>query len=260
METKQEEEDADSDADAVIRVVSTKKKQKIKTRNINLLEVGAINTELIVAAAKTQQFMQQTKSSSSTSMESSSPPSSSPSSCRQVMVERSLYQLDVRAIDLRSSHEQIEEADFLQIPVPRLNSLRYDVIVCSMVLNCVTTPQDRGKMLALLFHQLRPGGYCFLTIPRLCLSQSKYITKKIFNEMLVGSLGFEIFKTKESPKVSFWVLKRPDALPIEKEENVNKVADKFQKISIIHRGKKFKNMFSVILKETEVSGKAFERS
>ena len=121
------------------------------------------------------------------------------------------YRLDVRAIDLHSSHEGIEEADFLTFPLCHTDpSQRYDAVVCSMVINCVPTPEKRGNMLAGLYHQLRPGGLCFLTLPKLCLTQSPYMTPDRFQSLLsAGGVGFEVEETKESPKVSFFILRRP---------------------------------------------------
>ena len=76
-----------------------KKKQRTvpttRKRPVRLMEVGAINTELLDAAAQNEKLV-------------------------------------VRAIDLHSMHEGIETADFLSVP---LSSPKLDVIVCSMVIN-----------------------------------------------------------------------------------------------------------------------------
>ena len=121
-----------------------------RRRPTRLLEIGAINTELLNVASET------TKKSS----------------------------LQVRAIDLHSMHDGIEEVDFLQMPILSRNLAdRYDVLCCSMVLNSVTDPTDRGTMLARLFHHLRPGGLCFLTLPKTCLNLSPYMTPAIFESM-----------------------------------------------------------------------------
>lgn len=124
---------------------SESRKNRAPRRTTKVLEVGAINTELLDAA-------EVEKASDDTSLSSSH-------STTKSTDKRSKYNIHVRAIDIHSMEERIEEQDFLQLP---LMSPKYDVIVCSMVLNCVTTKEDRGKMLALLYHQLRPGGLCFL--------------------------------------------------------------------------------------------------
>ena len=67
-------------------------------RNLRLLEVGAINTQLLDAASKPG------------------------------------VRLSVRALDLRSTDPRIEAADFSALPVPE--PPEHDALMCSMVLNC----------------------------------------------------------------------------------------------------------------------------
>lgn len=189
-------------------------------RKVRLLEVGAINTVLLHAAEKHYHKY-----------------------------------LSVRAIDLRSSHEQIEEIDFFQLAYLHEDpNERYDAIVCSMVLNCVTTPEERGKMLWLLKNHLRPGGILFLTIPLLCLTQSPYMTKELFMELLAGSqgIGFEFVEKKESPKIAFFILRRPPLTPSSRRNDLCvKAEDKFnprwKKMVKVRHGKKYRNPFAVVL-------------
>lgn len=204
-----------------------KKKSKVPRRKTRLLEVGAINTELLNAAKETI-----------------------PAEDGKGTVPK--YRLDVTAIDLHSSHEGIQEADFLTFPLrdEELNH-RYDVVVCSMVINCVPTPEQRGTMLARLFHQLRPGGLCFLTLPKLCLTQSPYLTPQLFLSLLsAGGVGFEVQETKESPKVAFFILRRPEKL-----SSKNSLDKKWKTTKRINKGKKYRNKFAVILNEDEVIGR-----
>jgi 25S rRNA (adenine2142-N1)-methyltransferase len=205
------------------------KKKKIPRRKTRLLEVGAINTELLTAAQETV-----------------------PLEDGQDVVSK--YRLDVRAIDLHSMHEGIEEADFLTFPL-----LNYDVVVCSMVINCVPTPEQRGTMLARLFHQLRPGGLCFFTLPKLCLTQSPFTTPEHFQSMLSDGVGFEVVETKESPKVSFFVLRRPLLNNTSSEaaavgETKNRLDAQWTTTRRINKGKKYRNPFAVVLNEEEVNG------
>lgn len=199
------------------------KKQKKRRRTTRLLEVGAINTELLDAAAQT------VKDGSTSEM-------------------KQKYNLHVRAIDIHSMEERIEEHDFLTLPYTSSNiSERYDVIVCSMVLNCLTTPQDRGKMCAKLFHHLRPGGKLFLAMPKFSLTKSAFLTPGIFLKMLgEKGIGFVAEETKESPKLSFFVCRRPEE---ERTEPLNKL---WKKQIIRRKGKKFPNQFSVVLDERDI--------
>lgn len=48
-------------------------------------------------------------------------------------------------IDLHSRHPLITEQDFMQRPVPALSDPVFDVVSCSLVLNFVPEPKDRGE-------------------------------------------------------------------------------------------------------------------
>ena len=239
----------------------SKKKEKIQRRNIRLLEVGAINTQLLDASERTRiRTNQSTKSDTRQQDGNNKMKKEGEDSTYQT--ER-VYHLDVKAIDIRSTHPRIQQLDFFDLPLPNCNfdtatssttnnqqQQAYDVIVNSMVINCVTTPAQRGRMLCLCYKQLLPGGLCFLTLPRLCLIQSKFMTKSYFEEIL-KAVGFEIMEDmgRESPKISFFVLKRP----MVEDKDMNKIwNDKFTKTTILNRGKKYRNTFAVTLNKEEV--------
>ena len=76
------------------------------------------------------------------------------------------------------------------------------------------------------------------------------MSKSYFEEIL-KAVGFEIMEDmgRESPKISFFVLKRSKV----EDEDMNKIwNDKFTKTSILNRGKKFRNTFAVTLNKEEV--------
>lgn len=52
--------------------------------------------------------------------------------------------IDSSPIDLNSRHPDIVEQDFLCRPLPTSEAARFDVISCSLVLNFVPDPKDRG--------------------------------------------------------------------------------------------------------------------
>lgn len=116
--------------------------------------------------------------------------------------------LDVRAIDLNSRHDKIEQCDFFSLSPEG----EFQVIVSSMVLNCVPDPTSRGRMLQLYYEHLKPGGLLFLMIPLLCLRYSKFMTYDRFVQIL-EAVGFRLRETKDSPKVSFFCLERRDDEP-----------------------------------------------
>ena len=197
-----------------------RRKQRRKTK---VLEVGAINTELLDAADAT------VKDESGLSQEK--------------------YRIDVRSIDIHSIHPAIEEADFLKIPfIAKDPSDRYDVIVNSMVLNCVTQPENRGEMIARLFHFLRPGGLCFLTLPSTCLDLSPCIDRPRFDKYLTGA-GFDIIEKKQSPKISFFICQRPEIVNIRQ-----RYSDDLATTEPIRRGKKYRTDFSIALSLDSVLG------
>lgn len=178
-------------------------------RSTRVLEIGAINTELLDAAKKTQ------------------------------------YKLQVRSIDLHSLHEGIEEMDFLQMSVEKDVHRRYDAVVCSMILNCVPCPKDRGEMLARLHHFLRPGGLVFLTIPKSCLTLSPYMDHAGFMKLL-KAVGLEMVESKETPRIAFFICRRG--------LREAKVDSESHDIQTIRRGKKFKNDFSIVLTRKAIEG------
>jgi len=210
-----------------------KKTQRRERRCTTLLEVGAINTELLDASKKTEGGI---------------------GSRTEVSLK---YKLRVRSIDLHSIADGIEEADFLKMPVQHRDvNKRYDVIVCSMVLNCVTSPEVRGEMIGRLYHHLRPGGLCFLTIPKSCLTLSPYVNNEVFVRIL-KAVGFVLQETKkESPKVSFFVVKRPELGRQQQQQQQVDDADiaHFSRVVKIRQGKKFRNDFSVCLSRDSVLG------
>lgn len=115
--------------------------------------------------------------------------------------------LSTRSIDLNSQHPLIEEIDFFDIE-PRAD---YDVVVCSMVINCVPLPEKRGEMLARLKGHLKATGILFLVIPTRCMT-SRHVGGVSSFMALLGLLGLQEVEhdslvKKETPKLSFFVLK-----------------------------------------------------
>ena len=231
-------------SDSVAASAKEKRERSKKRRTTKILEVGAINTELLDAAGLVASSSREGKELDTKGSSSLLPSSSSQK-----------YDIHVRAIDIHSMEERIEEADFLEVPLvsPKDPTKRYDAIVCSMVLNCVTTPADRGKMLALIYHQLRPGGLCFFTIPKFCVTKSAFLTPNLFKKMLGKSgVGFDIKSTKESPRVAFFILERPLVEERTTSTTTRRLDPSFTKRIIRNKGKKFPNQFCVVLKAEHV--------
>jgi len=113
--------------------------------------------------------------------------------------------LEVRAIDIKSQHPRIEQRDFFDIKPMRDK----DVVVCSMVLNCVESASKRGRMLANAKKHLKPGGYFFLMLPRRCVENSRFCTVLTL-ENAMDLLGMKVIDKKVSPKVFFWCVQRAE--------------------------------------------------
>lgn len=173
-----------------------------------ILEVGAINTEMIEAAKRSSDDPNKTT-------------------------------ISVRAIDIQSQHLDIEELDFFALDEAQATT--YNAIVCSMVLNCVPTPEQRGDMLRKLHRHLKPDSLLFLTIPLTCMTLSEYMDRQRFNSILTY-LGYTMVEEKQSPKVAFLVLKFNPA-----SRDCNGVK-KFHELVTIRRGKKYRNKFGIVLK------------
>jgi 25S rRNA (adenine2142-N1)-methyltransferase len=112
--------------------------------------------------------------------------------------------LRVSGIDLMSRHPRIRQVDFFDIKP----CADFDVLVNSMVINCVEDARLRGRMLLLCFAHLRPGGHLFLNLPRRCIENSKFITREMFESMLVA-VGFEIRNVEMKPKIALYCCKKP---------------------------------------------------
>ena len=113
--------------------------------------------------------------------------------------------LSVDAIDLLSRHERIQQRDFFDVPA----KADYDLVVSSMVLNSVPTPDKRGEMLLGYNRHLRVGGHLCLMIPKSCLTHSKDgLNVQGFSDLLSRGLGFHIIMYRESPKVAFYFCRK----------------------------------------------------
>ena len=202
-------------------------RRRMERRDTRLLEIGAINTELIDAAEATiAHAYHGTKETENK---------------QQQHVLEKKYRLHVRAIDLHSMHDRIEESDFLSLPLLfDSRSQRYDVIVCSMVLNCVPTALKRGDMLLRIVHFLRPGGLVYITVPKTCLNLSPYFDSNRFTQLL-QYIGLDVLdQKKETPKVFFFVGQKSSG-------SIDERTKEWQKASKIRRGRKFQNNFAILL-------------
>ncbi|EIW66886.1 hypothetical protein TREMEDRAFT_34446 [Tremella mesenterica DSM 1558] len=117
--------------------------------------------------------------------------------------------IDNHPIDLQSQHPLILQQDFFHRPVPVKGSDEwFDIISCSLVLNFVTSPIQRGRMLQLCHRHLRPdpSSLLFLVLPLPCLFNSRYTTVSSLRS-LMKTIGFELAAERWKPggKVGYWL-------------------------------------------------------
>ena len=188
-------------------------------KSLSLLEIGAINNELIEAGIRSK-------------------------------IDSNKTRINVRAIDVQSQHPGIEEMDFFNLPDPhhekKSDNVVFDVIVCSMVINCVPTPEQRGQMLLKIRRHMNSEALLFLTLPLTCLVHSKYIDRDSFRKLL-NALGYQLIEEKESPKVAFYILKLAQNSSPSLEKHSLGEKHVCQKLSVIKRGKKYRVDFGIVI-------------
>ena len=121
---------------------------------------------------------------------------------------KSCFWLNVRAIDLVSQHpDKIEAIDFFDLPRPLNDEGRYQVIVCFMVINYVSTAQLRGDFLLHIAAHLLLQGHLFIALPLRCLDHSRFMNRTWFQIML-ESLGLDLIDSRFTPKVAFFTFQK----------------------------------------------------
>lgn len=121
----------------------------------------------------------------------------------------------VKRIDLHSQEpDQIEEIDFMQLPVPESDEAKFDIVSLSLVLNYVPDVSQRGQMLQRTTSFLRQSSIqgrdslpcLFVVLPLPCLTNSRYMTHDHFVEIL-ASLGYRLINRHDSKKLSYTLFK-----------------------------------------------------
>ncbi|XP_066285745.1 uncharacterized protein [Branchiostoma lanceolatum] len=113
--------------------------------------------------------------------------------------------LDCTAIDLNPQTDSVIKADFFDYQVEE--GCKYDVVVLSLVINFVGDPKKRGDMLRHCCQVTKENGHLFVVLPLPCLSNSRYLTHKLFCDML-DSLGFQKLSSHDSKRLSFFVFQK----------------------------------------------------
>ncbi|ODV87845.1 hypothetical protein CANARDRAFT_26045 [[Candida] arabinofermentans NRRL YB-2248] len=161
------------------------------------------------------------------------------------MISTSKIFKEVTKLDLNSQEPgTILQHDFMDRPIPKDPSERFNLVSCSLVVNFVPNPELRGEMMKHItqfFHtpsSNSPPSLLFFVLPLPCISNSRYFDNDQM-EHLMKNLGFSCLKFYESNKLAYWLY----------EWKGNKyVNNKFtMKKKELHKGSK-RNNFCIVIK------------
>lgn len=111
-------------------------------------------------------------------------------------------------LDLNLQSPQILEQDFMERPIPDEKD-KYQLVSCSLVLNFVPTPKERGEMLRRITKFLKEPrnqepSSLFLVLPLPCIANSRYFDKSLLSRIM-ASLGFAEVEYYEAKKIAYWL-------------------------------------------------------
>lgn len=158
---------------------------------------------------------------------------------------------EIERIDLNSQAEGIMQQDFMERPLPKDSSEKFDIISLSLVLNFVPDAVGRGEMLERTLKFLRSPSFddldenltasfpsLFLVLPVSCVTNSRYLDEARL-EAIMRSLGYAKVHQKLTKKLAYYLWKATDLGP-------RKWMESFKKVEI--RAGKIRNNFAVVLK------------
>ncbi|KAL2134228.1 hypothetical protein VTI74DRAFT_733 [Chaetomium olivicolor] len=131
---------------------------------------------------------------------------------------------DIERIDLNSQGEGILQQDFMERPLPKDESERFDIISLSLVLNYVPEPKGRGEMLRRTTQFLRAAGRyiaspqladnfpsLFLVLPAPCVTNSRYLDDERL-AAIMESLGYVKVASKLTQRLVYYLWRRDRAV------------------------------------------------
>ncbi|CAI5756517.1 unnamed protein product [Candida verbasci] len=116
---------------------------------------------------------------------------------------------EITRIDLNSQDPLIIEQDFMKRPLPTAPNEKYNLISCSLVVNFVPLPKERGEMLIRITKFLKKAtkdslSCLFFVLPLPCITNSRYFDNDKLLEIM-KSLGFTQSFSYEANKVAYWL-------------------------------------------------------
>lgn len=123
----------------------------------------------------------------------------------------------VTRIDLKSQDPGVIQCDFMKMDIP---TEKFDLILCSLVLNFVPGTKERGEMLKRIKHCLEPvnTSCLFLVLPLPCTTNSRYFNEEILNNIM-NWLGFSLLRYHEANKVAYWLYSLKSINPLSGSKN-----------------------------------------
>ncbi|KFH43104.1 25S Protein of unknown function [Hapsidospora chrysogenum ATCC 11550] len=131
---------------------------------------------------------------------------------------------EVVHIDLNSQEPEILQQDFMERPLPRDSTDKFDIISLSLVLNYVPDAAGRGQMLRRTLSFLEKSEASsnpstasffpslFVVLPRSCVDNSRYFTEARLEEIM-GALGYFKVRDKMTQKLAYSLWRREDVAP-----------------------------------------------
>ncbi|CCD22843.1 25S rRNA (adenine2142-N1)-methyltransferase NDAI_0A06890 [Naumovozyma dairenensis CBS 421] len=152
-------------------------------------------------------------------------------------------------IDLNNLNDSngIIQQDFMKRPLPTGdgNKDKFNLISCSLVLNFVPTPIERGEMCERFIKFLKPNGYLFIVLPLPCINNSRYMNRAHFIDLLTF-LGYKEVRYHEANKVCYFLLQLEGTDNGKHPKNDRKDRLQFIKKRKVQDGNKMNN-FSILL-------------
>lgn len=116
---------------------------------------------------------------------------------------------EVTKIDLNSQSHSILQQDFMERPLPESENEKFNLISCSLVLNFVPSPKERGQMLKRITCFLKTPSTnnlssLFLVLPLPCIENSRYFNNDILSNIM-SMLGFTQVCYYAANKVAYWL-------------------------------------------------------
>lgn len=118
----------------------------------------------------------------------------------------------VTRIDLNQSNNArgILRQDFMQRPIPQDDNARFHLVSCSLVLNFVPTPAQRGQMVKRFHCFLKGPSLLFLVFPLPCINNSRYMDKEHLLALMAHQ-GYDLLRYHESKKLFYSLFTRQHA-------------------------------------------------